>query len=509
MAAWVKIIIYFTLCMQLRAYWKYIPISYDTTRLTSPVKQDGSIDYLAALNIKCSQGVTPENNAVVVLLRAAGSDYINGPPDYKKEYMNMLGVMSLPSPKHPFVYLYDYLSKHGFQWQDVDHIYGEVTRKPFTDSQYPQVGHWLDSQQDFINAYLAASQMSHWYDPITSNTEQFQMLAGFPRLLSAFKFMTESVGIDAMYDLGENDVDVALDDALAIHRLTHLQARVSAMVVQLMIAGREEEFAADIDQQIIASGLLSTNDAKRMADALGDLRPLPAFSESIDGEERYFALDALENLARGRHYQVGFLQGFGPAQPQAAFSQFVGQLLPPQLSSWDQISYLFDWCVFRVVPVHYVFLMIQDNHFYDDWMRISQAKTYDQALSEQKTLNPESRIMDSSFADDIVKTIAWRPYISNRLIQEQFAYQTILPMVRTEYALAAWHTDHGDYPKVLTALVPQYLSSVPIDPFDGQPLRYAPTANGYRLWSIGATKPGLTGWFSTGLQFTMPPEKQD
>ena len=153
MAAWVKIIIYFTLCMQLRAYWKYIPISYDTTRLTSPVKQDGSIDYLAALNIKCSQGVTPENNAVVVLLRAAGSDYINGPPDYKKEYMNMLGVMSLPSPKHPFVYLYDYLSKHGFQWQDVDHIYGEVTRKPFTDSQYPQVGHWLDSQQDFIKVY--------------------------------------------------------------------------------------------------------------------------------------------------------------------------------------------------------------------------------------------------------------------------------------------------------------------------------------------------------------------
>ena len=42
----------------------------------------------------------------------------------------------------------------------------------------------------------------------------------------------------------------------------------------------------------------------------------------------------------------------------------------------------------------------------------------------------------------------------------------------------------GTLPRDLAPLVPDYLDQVPIDPFDGQPIRYRRTKPGYRLYSV-------------------------
>ena len=47
-----------------------ITISKQTTYLVQPLDRDGYVDYLAALNHLDSQGVTPENNAGILLVRA-------------------------------------------------------------------------------------------------------------------------------------------------------------------------------------------------------------------------------------------------------------------------------------------------------------------------------------------------------------------------------------------------------------------------------------------------------
>ncbi len=47
-------------------------ISKETTFVTGPVDKDGYIDYVAALNERLRQGVTPENNANVLIWKALG-----------------------------------------------------------------------------------------------------------------------------------------------------------------------------------------------------------------------------------------------------------------------------------------------------------------------------------------------------------------------------------------------------------------------------------------------------
>jgi hypothetical protein len=56
-------------------------------------------------------------------------------------------------------------------------------------------------------------------------------------------------------------------------------------------------------------------------------------------------------------------------------------------------------------------------------------------------------------------------------------------------AVERWRlTHHGAIPDLLKDLVPSFLPAVPIDPFDGQPLRFKRLPTGYVIYSIGADR---------------------
>jgi hypothetical protein len=52
-------------------------------------------------------------------------------------------------------------------------------------------------------------------------------------------------------------------------------------------------------------------------------------------------------------------------------------------------------------------------------------------------------------------------------------------------AAERYRRKHGNWPLSLADLVPQYLQAVPLDPFDGHPLRYRITDRGAVVYSIG------------------------
>ena len=55
---------------------------------------------------------------------------------------------------------------------------------------------------------------------------------------------------------------------------------------------------------------------------------------------------------------------------------------------------------------------------------------------------------------------------------------------RTALVIEQYRLATGKVPERLEELMPQYLKEVPIDPFDGKPIRYRRTDPGYRLYSI-------------------------
>ena len=71
----------------------------------------------------------------------------------------------------------------------------------------------------------------------------------------------------------------------------------------------------------------------------------------------------------------------------------------------------------------------------------------------------------------------------DKIIAKRFAENTHISVVRTLIALKSYVSDHEELPLSLEAIVPRYLSEVPIDAYDGQPLRYS--AGKKIVYSIG------------------------
>src|SRR5262249_897548 len=52
-------------------------------------------------------------------------------------------------------------------------------------------------------------------------------------------------------------------------------------------------------------------------------------------------------------------------------------------------------------------------------------------------------------------------------------------------AVERFRLANGQWPSALSDLTPAFLAQLPVDPFDGQPLHYRPTADGVMIYSIG------------------------
>ncbi|HET6427299.1 MAG TPA: hypothetical protein VFJ30_02730, partial [Phycisphaerae bacterium] len=72
-----------------------LQVGPETTVLLGPLREDGTVDYAAALEAEASRGVTAENNAAIPLLRVLGPEIIEDPL-VRAEALKKLGLSSLP-----------------------------------------------------------------------------------------------------------------------------------------------------------------------------------------------------------------------------------------------------------------------------------------------------------------------------------------------------------------------------------------------------------------------------
>jgi len=78
-----------------------VTISKETTYITEPLRKDGYVDYLAALNERGKKDVTPENNAAVLFWQAMGPSEVK--PEIRSRYFRMLGMERPPEKGDYFV----------------------------------------------------------------------------------------------------------------------------------------------------------------------------------------------------------------------------------------------------------------------------------------------------------------------------------------------------------------------------------------------------------------------
>ena len=118
----------------------------------------------------------------------------------------------------------------------------------------------------------------------------------------------------------------------------------------------------------------------------------------------------------------------------------------------------------------------------------------------QSGLDQQFRILDrlgfskfnSEWDNMIAGKINFRGILSESIpslgaaFKKEMAAETVRRVNITAIALKRFELAHGNYPTNLNLLVPKFISAVPRDPVDGQPLRYHSKTNGtFLLYSVG------------------------
>jgi hypothetical protein len=168
-----------------------VSIGKDTTYISAPINKDGYPDYLAAMNAQLNEGVTPENNAAVLLQKALGPTLI--PEKDRIEVYKQLGIEPLAPEGSYFTSRKQWIELRQQQlperrrWsQDFEARFDEAKDRPWSAKEFSIVAEWLTHNESPLKIILQASTRSKYFFPLCESDNQPRMLSADEASLKQF-----------------------------------------------------------------------------------------------------------------------------------------------------------------------------------------------------------------------------------------------------------------------------------------------------------------------------------
>ena len=435
--------------------------AYDTTRIVAPALPDGSIDYLVALDDRDGRGVSPEDNAVPLLLKAFGRLALpsNQPDD---GITDRLGMPHLPEQGNYFV-----------RYEQFDKTPGASPQPDLFDPPAPlrwprapseKTAKWVKANEGPLALVEQASRRTRFFVPFYGGYRPEALLEVLLPHLAPIKQSADALLLRAVMRLQEGDVDGCRQDLLTVHQLGRLVGQAPTLV-ERALASILEITACRLDRAVAASGKLSAQQAREFAAELAKLPDLAPPTDPLDGAERFSFLDAMQTGARLR-----------PAQAGKFFNAVSGGgRVPPAL--------------FALLPISYERTMREANRWYDGAVAALRQPTYRDRRGALRlwgdALNNEVNVQGiRSLLNGRWMMALFIPALNRAHERHETAHMENR-LSQVALALAAYKSDHHAFPAKLAELAPEYLPAIPLDSFVDKPLVYFTTPNGYTLYSVG------------------------
>jgi len=484
-----------------------IRISPQTTYITAPLRPDGLPDYVAYQREKLSAGVTPENNAAVMMWRAFGPG--TGSDEVSPEHWQLITrELQLPPARHAYLLDPDsdqitkpieaWLTASDPAWRKAledapDSVEGEPLLEypgyeivflamdaPWQRDQLPPLADWIDANREPLDLLVEGSRRPRYYSPFAPPENNAQ-----PSLVEMLQFdsisrsraVARALKLRAMQHIGEGLYEFAWQDLHAMHRWARLVGQGATLVEQL-VAVAMEGIAASGTKALLAEPLTPELARQIHADLLA-LGPASDMAGTFDEGERLFFLDAVVN---------GHQEGMGTFLANTSF------LLQPVGDSLKALDYVAaDWNV----------TLIKGNQIYDQLAsacreptsaaRQSACQAFEQELYllEQEThgfhnfalasISPAKR--SNMLAASIIALLS---PVFGASSEAEDRSRANLELLQLAAVLTVYRAKNGEYPDRLDQLVPDVIPSLPVDLYHAKPFLYQRDVEGYLLYSTGA-----------------------
>ena len=461
-------------------------ISRETTYITEPLDVNGYPDYAAWLNRELSAGVTPDNNATVLLLQAVGPAVIRS--ELRERYWKLLGIEPLPEKGDYFVEL-EVAARQSqpahitpvsekTPEEAANQTLDEAMKRPWSKEEFPLLARWLLSNERPLSLVVEASKRPRFFEPIVVKAKG-TLLESFWSASGQTRPLGRALVARAMLKLHDGDVPAAWSDLQACHRLGRLVGQNPSLVGSLL-GITLDGFANQGDIAVLRQRDFTSAHLERMRRDLEQLPPMSRMIDKLNIGERFTSLDCVVLMARE-----------GPASLPAGEKQDPKPKGPlDSLKKWiDRSSLDYDlilgmcnhWCDRNVEAL--------DKHRRAD--RVAAIRKIDADISGElhAARNWPRMLWNASFRRREAGSEAVGLIMASLLLpsasaanEAQDRWIMNCELTKLAFALAAYRADHGDYPEKLAELAPKYIKEVPKDMFNNDAdLHYQRQDGGYLL----------------------------
>lgn len=459
-------------------------VSKETTRITEPLKSDGTVDYAAALNARLREGLAPEDNAGTFLIKAFG--YSEIPEAHRKKFFESLGA-GQPNPLEGSFRNYGEFVESHLKSANPSELEQErqkswdqqrqAMNQPWSRKELPIAADWVEANSESLALATKASKKSRLFIPIVvgENEPLLNQNTGF---IIKMREVARLLRARAMLAIGEGRLADAQADLLACHRLAVLVGQQPTMV-DALVSYAIDAIACEGDLVLAQSEKISPQELAAYRRELADLPPLAEMSVTVDRGERIFSLDAICNLATNVDEQTAKQLGF---PNNKIWMRMLGLSI-----DWDVILKRFNQEYDKMVAA------LRHNNFATRQAELTKIETELKKL--QAEINKPAQVALMLLGVDPPRAVVSRQ-IGNVLIGlllpavRQAHIAEVRAIMRRDltilaFALAEHHREVGRYPEKLDALAPKYLKTIPKDRFTDKPLKYKQEKAGYVLYSVG------------------------
>lgn len=455
-------------------------VSRETTYLTEPLREDGTVDYLAGTNERLR--TAPEDNAAVLLIQAIGPRPTGEP--WPESYLESLGMEAPPEQGEYLRPLLVFAAERGVEdtlLESLEEQYTSARSRAWTRSEYPIVAEWLDAHETPLRLVVAASQRPRHFAPLAPAAGETSPALTHLVLPAQRHYgeIARMLGARARLRAGEGDHVGAWSDALALQRLGRIVGRGATLIEATL--GFSIEFGglfAGVD--LLRAARPTADQSRTIVSQLDALPSRATVAESIDLGERFTFLDLTLQLAQG-HLTLSDLE-------------LSNQEAVQQLDSLDLTT--LDWDI----PLR------RGNQEHDRALAMLRLPTLGERQAAFRAYNAELQSIDASLQDPAALRRRLRgrrdPDTAHAEALSDLLVVSVIPAVdaaqadedvavqgeqllRVALALAAYHFEHGEYPRLLEQLTPDFLERVPLDVFSDSLLKYHVQDDGYLLYSVG------------------------
>ncbi len=438
-------------------------LSAATTVVMGPVREDGTIDYVAAINQRFSAGVTAENNAAIPILQVIGPGSDPKKSATLAERRAALGMPPLDEKGDRFISFEVYLTRQGLDPSEHEEMLDKALEGPWKPADLPVVARWLASVDKSLDIVSTASARPRFYVPTGPSGPLIGML--IPDL-NEYRTVASALRARAWQRLATGAMDGFSADVLALQRLGRLIGQGPSLVQRLVGIGCLA-MGHDTVSKAACGTLLTGPQAEGLLAQQRSLPVGPIVAGAVDGCERYMLLDALGMFAiYGSDTGKLFSASNGPPPPKLAAR--------PWVRDWDTGMRVANGRYDRIVAAMALPTYAQRN------------KALDKVSAEVEAIRDRAGGVLGYFIpiEDRLTSVLMSSFTKAMAIDTR--QQTEGRMTEVALALRSYKTREGKFPAKLEQLCPRYFASEPVDLFAESPFHYALQGDGYLLYSVGA-----------------------